>query len=340
MPVRLNTNESPYPPPAEFVTEWLAALAAAPYNRYPDRGATELRAALAELLGQPAARIFPANGSNEVLQTILLTYGGSGPRGRSSSSRPTRCTRTSRASPRPRWSRANATSDLAIDLDSAAALDRASTGPSIVFVCSPNNPTGTVEPREVVDRARSSSSRGTAVCSSSTRPTASSRRGARSSWSTTPSRSSSCAPIRRCGRWPRCGSASRVGPEWLVAELDKVVLPYHLSVPTQLAGRLALGYRDEMERRVASLIEERGAPVRRARASSTASPCSRRAPTSCCSACTATATRCGRRCSRAACSSATSRAGPGSTSACGSPSARPPRTTRSSPRSRARSRRS
>ena len=49
-----------------------------------------------------------------------------------------------------------------------------------------------------------------------------------------------------------------VGPEWLVAELDKVVLPYHLSVPTQLAGRLALAHRDDMERRVATLIEERG----------------------------------------------------------------------------------
>jgi histidinol-phosphate aminotransferase len=49
-----------------------------------------------------------------------------------------------------------------------------------------------------------------------------------------------------------------VGPEWLVAELDKVVLPYHLSVPTQLAGRLALRHEREMESRVASLIEERG----------------------------------------------------------------------------------
>jgi histidinol-phosphate aminotransferase len=36
------------------------------------------------------------------------------------------------------------------------------------------------------------------------------------------------------------------------------VLPYHLSVTTQLAGRLALAHRSEMEVRVASLIEERG----------------------------------------------------------------------------------
>ena len=108
VPVRLNTNESPYPPPAAFVTEWLAALEAAPYNRYPEREGSELRAALAGHLGQPAARIFPANGSNEVLQTILLTYGGSGRR--ALLFEPTYAlTRTSRASPRPRWSRASVT---------------------------------------------------------------------------------------------------------------------------------------------------------------------------------------------------------------------------------------
>ena len=78
VPVRLNTNESPYPPPAGFVAEWIAALEAAPFNRYPDREARALRAALGRHLGQPAARLFPANGSNEVLQTILLTYGGHG----------------------------------------------------------------------------------------------------------------------------------------------------------------------------------------------------------------------------------------------------------------------
>ena len=148
--VRLNTNESPYPPPAEFMADWLAALADAPFNRYPDREAAELRAALAQHLGQPAARIFPANGSNEVLQTILLTYGGHGRRALSSNP-PTRCTRISRASPRPRWSRVNATTPMAIDLDSAAELIERHR-PAIVFVCSPNNPTGTVEPREVVTR--------------------------------------------------------------------------------------------------------------------------------------------------------------------------------------------
>ena len=70
--VRLNTNESPFAPPPEFVERWLGELRAVPLHRYPDRAARELRDALGKHLGQPAERVFCANGSNEVLQTLLL----------------------------------------------------------------------------------------------------------------------------------------------------------------------------------------------------------------------------------------------------------------------------
>ena len=49
-----------------------------------------------------------------------------------------------------------------------------------------------------------------------------------------------------------------VGPRWLVAELDKVVLPYHLDTVKQIAGTVALELRDEMQARVAGIVEERG----------------------------------------------------------------------------------
>jgi histidinol-phosphate aminotransferase len=48
-----------------------------------------------------------------------------------------------------------------------------------------------------------------------------------------------------------------VGPSWLVAELDKVALPYHLDAAKQIAGRLALQYADEMDARVETIIAER-----------------------------------------------------------------------------------
>jgi len=48
-----------------------------------------------------------------------------------------------------------------------------------------------------------------------------------------------------------------VAPPWVVQELEKVVLPYHLAAPTQLAGVLALDFGAEMDKRVAMLVRER-----------------------------------------------------------------------------------
>ena len=42
-----------------------------------------------------------------------------------------------------------------------------------------------------------------------------------------------------------------------MAELDKVVLPYHLDAAKQVAGRLALRFADEMEARVKAVVAER-----------------------------------------------------------------------------------
>ncbi|MDH4277763.1 MAG: aminotransferase class I/II-fold pyridoxal phosphate-dependent enzyme, partial [Acidimicrobiia bacterium] len=48
------------------------------------------------------------------------------------------------------------------------------------------------------------------------------------------------------------------GPSWLVADLEMVVLPYHLDSLKQAAGVAALALVDEMEARVAHIVEERG----------------------------------------------------------------------------------
>ena len=84
VPVRLNTNENPYPPPESLVADMAAAVADAArgLNRYPDREATALRGDLARYLGHGlgAAQVWAANGSNEVLQQLCQAFGGPGPR--------------------------------------------------------------------------------------------------------------------------------------------------------------------------------------------------------------------------------------------------------------------
>jgi histidinol-phosphate aminotransferase len=235
--------------------EWLAAMGDASYHRYPDRDAGALRAALAELLGQPAARVFPANGSNEVLQTLLLTYAGPGRA--ALLFEPTYALHA-------HLCRITATEvvegergdDLAIDLDTASTLI-ARHRPAVTFVCSPNNPTGTVERREIVQGLLDlvAAQGGVLVVDEAY--------GEFAPWSALELVDDGVplVVVRTYSKvWSLAGVrlGFAIAPEWLVAELDKVVLPYHLSIPTQLAGRLALAHRDDMERRVASLVEERG----------------------------------------------------------------------------------
>jgi histidinol-phosphate aminotransferase len=249
--VRLNTNESPYAPPREFVDAWLEELGCVELNRYPDRAARELRTALADRVGQPVERVFCANGSNEVLQTLLLTYGGAGRAAvvfeptYALHSHIARISGTAVASGvrRP---------DFAVDVDAARSLI-AGLDPAVVFLCSPNNPTGTVEPRStvdsllevgagllVVDEAYGEfADRSAMELVDDERPLVVVRTYSKV-WSLAALRLGFC-----------------VAPSWVVEELEKVVLPYHLPAPSQLAGTVALRFGAAMDERVRTLVHER-----------------------------------------------------------------------------------
>jgi histidinol-phosphate aminotransferase len=250
--VRLNTNEAPGPPPAAFGERLAAALSSIDWHRYPDRSYRALRTAIADLHGVEPDQVFAANGSNEVLQTLCLTYGGPG---RTAAvfeptyalhSHIARITGTGVAA-------GERAADRSLDLDEVRrVLGR--TAPAITFLCSPNNPTGMIEPEEVVrtvadeapglvvvDEAYGQFARWSALdLVDGDRPLVVTR---------TFSKTWSMAAARL---------GYLVGPSWLVAELDKVVLPYHLDAFKQVAGTVALEFVDEMHARVAGIVEERG----------------------------------------------------------------------------------
>jgi histidinol-phosphate aminotransferase len=251
--VRLNTNESPYEPPDAFVSRLTDSLRDVAWHRYPDRAAQKLRAALGTFLDQPSERLLCANGSNEILQTLLLTYGGAG-----------RCA----AIFEPTYalhahiSEITGTEivvgerrpDFAVDADAAIALVEQAR-PSLVFLCSPNNPTGTVEPSATIEALLDAGAGALLVVDEAY--------GEFAPWSALDlvDDDSPLVVVRTYSKvWSlaavRLGFA--VAPEWVIAELEKVLLPYTLSVPTQLAGAIALDFRSEMEQRVAALVEERG----------------------------------------------------------------------------------
>lgn len=253
--VRLNTNESPYPPPDAFLARWTEALRDAELHRYPDRAAGALRTRLGAFLGQPTSRLFAANGSNEVLQTLLLTYGGPGRR--AAMFEPTYALHSHIA-------RITGTevvvgeraADFSIDVAAAEEL-LATAHPKVLFVCSPNNPTGTVDDRAQVEKLATLAAEHDALL------VVDEAYGEFAPWSAAElvDESLPIVVVRTYSKvWSlaaiRLGFA--VAPAWVVDELEKVALPYALSVPTLLAGEIALDFRTEMEVRVAALVEERG----------------------------------------------------------------------------------
>ncbi|MFD7920362.1 histidinol-phosphate transaminase [Streptomyces sp. NPDC059740] len=156
VPVRLNTNENPYPLPEELVARIAERVteAARGLNRYPDRDAVELRSRLAEYLSRTAGhrvsteQVWAANGSNEVLQQLLQAFGGPGRTALGFEPSYSMHALISRGTGTA-WLSGPRNDDFTIDVDAAVAAI-AEHRPDVVFVCSPNNPTGTAVDAETV----------------------------------------------------------------------------------------------------------------------------------------------------------------------------------------------
>jgi len=253
--VRLNTNEAPEPPPAAWVADVARAATEVDWHRYPDRAATELRTAIGKAHGVGPEQVFAANGSNEVLQCLLLTYGGPG---RSVGVfEPTYALHSHLAHITGTGVLVGErTADFALDPDE---VDRVVTGgrPPVTFLCSPNNPTGVVEPEAAV---RDVLARVEAVDGLLLVDEAYGQFAPWSALTLVDDDAPLCVTRTFSKTWSMAAArlGYLVGPAWLVAELDKVTLPYHLDALKQAAGRLALDYQDEMDQRVATIVEERG----------------------------------------------------------------------------------
>jgi len=145
VPVQLNVNENTHGIPEDVAADIVSSLAAAVAgaNRYPDREFVELREQLAGYLGHglTADGIWAANGSNEIIQQFLQAFGGPG---RSVLAFPPTYSMHSLLVEANycRWIPAERGPDWTITPELAvAALERER--PDIVFLCKPNNPTGT-----------------------------------------------------------------------------------------------------------------------------------------------------------------------------------------------------
>jgi len=265
---RLNVNENPFPVPADLAIAIGDAVAdvAVGLNRYPDRDAVALRQALADYLaGESGVRVdvdqvWAANGSNEVMHHIFLAFGGPGRLA---------VTFDPTYSMYPEYARDTFTAfesyprreDFSIDVDAAVDVI-VSRRPTIVVLTSPNNPTGTVLPIEDLR----------AICEVALREEAMvvvDEAYAEFRHAGTPS---ACSLL---GEFPnlvvsrtmskafamagaRLGYAVAADPR-VVAALQVVRLPYHLSAVTQAVATTALAHADILLAQVAVLRSERDA---------------------------------------------------------------------------------
>ena len=257
VPVRLNTNENSYPVPQVVVDAVLGSLAAdvATLNRYPDREFTDLRKALTAYLEKQSGvaltpeQVWAGNGSNEVLSHVVQAFGGHGR---------VALGFTPSYSMHPIISetlgttwvdglRSAATEPDAFDLTAESAARQAREhDPAIVFLCSPNNPTGTALPFEVIGAVLEAAPNAVVVVDEAYAEFA--RPGTRSALSLLAdhprlvvTRTMSKAFAFAGGRLGYLVAA----PE-LVDALRLVRLPYHLSSPTQTIARVALEHADVM----------------------------------------------------------------------------------------------
>lgn len=261
VPFLLNTNENPYPPPPELVADITAAAAAVAgtLHRYPDRDAVALRTDLAEYLagstGVPVstANLWAANGSNEILQQLLQAFGG--PDRTALGFEPSYSMHPIiAAGTRTEWAPTPRRPDFTVDTTRAAEIlvERA---PDVVFVTSPNNPTGGSIPledlREVVRAAPA------LVVIDEAYAEFSSRRSAVALIAEFPAkvvvtRTMSKAFAFAGGRLGYLAAAPAI-----VDALQLVRLPYHLSTLTQAAARAALRHAEATLRSVHALAAER-----------------------------------------------------------------------------------
>ena len=257
VPVRLNTNENSYPVPQAVVDAVLAALTGdiASLNRYPDREFTDLRKALTAYLEKQSGvsvtpeQVWAGNGSNEVLAHVVQAFGGHGR---------VALGFTPSYSMHPIISethgmtwvdglRSAATDPDAFDLTPESAAEQSRQhAPSIVFLCSPNNPTGTALPFDVIGAVLEAAPDAVVVVDEAYAEFA--RPGTRSAL--TLLADNPRLVVTRTMSKAFAFAGGRLGylvavPE-LVDALRLVRLPYHLSSPTQTIARVALEHADVM----------------------------------------------------------------------------------------------
>lgn len=147
--IRLDANERPADLPPAVKNKVIERLTALAFNRYPEISAHSLKTTIGESFGLKAANVLIGNGSSEVLAALCFAFGGAG---------------RSIVYPSPSFSMygiyakladsqpvpVELNADFTLDADKLLATAKEAAA-SVILLCNPNNPTGTVMPQDQVE---------------------------------------------------------------------------------------------------------------------------------------------------------------------------------------------
>jgi histidinol-phosphate aminotransferase len=250
--IKLDAMENPYPWPEDMVAEWLLRLRAAEPNRYPDPACLQLKAALQAANGVPhGAELLLGNGSDEIIQIILMAVAGPG---------------VSVLAPTPTfvmYRQIAATLGLhfvgvplrADDfaLDAEAMLEAiARHRPAVVFLAYPNNPTGNVFDADVVERIIAEAP-GLVVVDEAYAPYAD------ASFMPRVLDFDNLLVMRTLSKLGLAGLrlGFMAGAKAWVEQLDKLRLPYNINVLTRISAEFALENQAVFDAQVRCLLRDR-----------------------------------------------------------------------------------
>jgi len=247
--IKLHANESPYNLDAELVGEIAEEVEAIAFNRYPDAGCEDLRDILAGQLGVRKEQVLLGNGSDELIQMIIMAFGGHG---------------SPVVIPHPTFSMYKNIAfamgeevrsiplDESFELDGKAMIDEVKKGPSITFISYPNNPTGNCFSEETITQILEAS-QGIVVIDEAYFDY---------------SKKSFLEKLKDYPNMIVLRTLSKIGmaslrlgiliaSEALTDVVNRVRLPYNMGSLQQAAALVALRHREELDRGIMAIIEER-----------------------------------------------------------------------------------
>ncbi len=250
IPYKLASNENPWGPSPAAIRAIAAMLGN--LHRYPDRPATALRAALGDWHDLDPTRIWAANGSNEVLLQLFQAYGGPGRKlllsspGYSAHPLIAKVANTEVVT-------FDLAEDFTLDVERAVVAVRAH-GPTLICLANPNNPVGTPLEHDAIRALHAAAPEALIIADEAyVEFGGTSARALLDELDRLVVTRTFSKAFRLAGL--RLGYL--LAHDWVIDDIRRVRLPYHLDALTQTAGLVALEQRDEMLAHIDDVISER-----------------------------------------------------------------------------------